>query len=128
MQHVTRGGAGRMRQRQSNSTDNVLHVQRFMPSRGDCLSAACARYRARKGRCVLPQPVLVVAGLMLAAAQARSKTYSKHLFQNRGRHAVKGWGVQPQPLLVVAGLMLAAAWPWSNMCLNHLFQNIGRGQ
>ena len=42
-------------------------------SRGACLSAACARCRARKGRGVQPQPLLVVAGFMLAAAQAGSK-------------------------------------------------------
>ena len=60
-----------MRQRQSNSTDNFLHVQRFMPGRGACLSAACARCRAKKGRGVQPHPLLVVAGLMLAETQAR---------------------------------------------------------
>ena len=71
MQQVTRGGAGCTRQRQSNSPHIVFHVQCFMPSRGDCLSAACARWLARKGRGVQPQPLLVVAGLMLAVAQAR---------------------------------------------------------
>ena len=60
-----------MRPQQSNSTHNFLHVQCFVPSRGACLSAACARCRAREGRGVQPQPLMVVAGLMLATAQAR---------------------------------------------------------
>ena len=60
-----------MRQQQSNSTHNFLHVQCLMPSLGACLSAACAQCWARKGQGVQPKPLLVVAGLMLATAQAQ---------------------------------------------------------
>ena len=67
-----------MRQGQSNSTHYFLHVQCYMPSRGACLSAACARCRARNGRGVQPQPLLVVAGLMLAS---RGPGRVQHLFE-----------------------------------------------
>ena len=60
-----------MRPQQSNSTHNFMHVQCLMPSIGACLSAACAQCRARKGQGVQPQPLLVVAGLMLTTAQAQ---------------------------------------------------------
>ena len=60
-----------MRQQQSNSTHNFLHAQCLMPSLGARLSAAWAQFLARKGRGAQPQPLLVVAGLMLATTQSQ---------------------------------------------------------
>ncbi len=93
----------------------TLHAKSW---RGACLSAACARCRARKGRGVQPQPLLVVAGLMLAAAWPGSKICLNHLFQNIGRRAVKGWGVQPQPLLPAVLKWALAQKSWAS-CLQN---------
>ena len=110
-----------MIKRQSNSTHNFLHVQRFMPSRGACLSAACARRRARNGRGVQPQPLLVCGRLNAIRGLAGSKICLNHLFQNIGRRPVKGWGVQPQPLqpqpLLSAVLKWALAQEHVQSCL-----------
>ena len=80
LQHVTRGGAGCMRQRQSYSTHNFLHVQCFVPSRGACLSAACARCRAKEGPgCTTPTPP-GCGRLNASHGLVRVQTLFEHLF------------------------------------------------
>ena len=75
-----------MRQRQSNSTRNFLHVQCFMP-KSWCLFVCrlCTLPGKERAGVHNPNPILVVAGLMLAAAQAGSNKCLNHLFQNIGR-------------------------------------------
>ena len=60
-----------MCQWQSNSTHMFLACAMPHAKSWCFLFGACAHCRARKGRGVHPQPLLVVAGLMLAVAQAR---------------------------------------------------------
>ena len=78
-----------MRQRQSNSTHHFLHVQRFMPSRGACLSAAG---QGRAGE-YNPSPSWLWQCLRLSASHSLARV--PNLFEP----LVSRQSLQPQLLL-----------------------------